>query len=221
LIFKGTAGETGKILKAEQHLYDSRVTVDVNPTAYNNEVLLSQQLRDEVIPLMQGQDTLLTMDVATFHKTPRILDQLTKGLIQTALIPPGCTGLLQPLDVSVNKPFKGYLRDELDALLLEMEERKERFDTVSSRRILTTKMVASAWEKMHADPRVIIDSFIHTGININPNGADDHLIRIKDHPVVDFTGWEIRDDIVEEQIKEEAMKPVYDNDHEFEIISAS
>jgi hypothetical protein len=57
------------------------------------------------------------MDVALFHKTPAILQKLRNSHITTALIPSGCTSLLQPLDTAVNKPFKGWLREATEEYL--------------------------------------------------------------------------------------------------------
>jgi hypothetical protein len=61
-------------------------------------------------------DNLLIMDVASFHKTQAILQKLRNIHITTALIPSGCTSLLQPLDTAVNKPFKGWLREATEEL---------------------------------------------------------------------------------------------------------
>ena len=42
LIFHGSSGPNGKILKAEHDKYSPDVTVEVNETAYNNEELFKQ-----------------------------------------------------------------------------------------------------------------------------------------------------------------------------------
>jgi len=39
-----------------------------------------------------------------------IKKQLRNANAELAVIPGGCTSILQPLDVSVSKPFKGWLR---------------------------------------------------------------------------------------------------------------
>lgn len=65
------------------------------------------------------------MDAAAFHKTDRILQLLRQHNMTTALIPGGCTGLLQPLDVCVNQPFKSLLQDVMEDGITALEEMEE------------------------------------------------------------------------------------------------
>ena len=74
--------------------------------------------------------------------------RLSKRMLQsknTVLvnIPPGCTSKVQPLEVSINKPFKDYLRTQFE------KHRDENIElyisnklTASKRRVLVTKWVA-------------------------------------------------------------------------------
>lgn len=48
----------------------------------------------------------LILDLATSHMTTNIINILKTGNNDVTFIPPGLTRFLQPLDVSVNKPFK-------------------------------------------------------------------------------------------------------------------
>jgi DDE superfamily endonuclease len=131
LIFHGKAtNEGGKIEERESHLYHKGVTIHFNSTAYNNEELTMQWIDSELIPNLKptAQDeVLLALDVAAFHKTPAILQKLRDNHIITALVPPGCTGLLQPLDTAVNKPFKELLREHTE---LYMDAREDAGDNI-------------------------------------------------------------------------------------------
>lgn len=89
---------------------------------------------------------------AQFHKTDAVLISLRAHDIIPSMIPRGCTGLIQPLDVSINGPFKNMLRDALD---IEMDQLGQAaldyFDigtdnVTRDRRILMTKAVSNAWE---------------------------------------------------------------------------
>ncbi|KZL84919.1 pogo transposable element with krab domain-like [Colletotrichum incanum] len=96
LIFHGKPSSLGCQTEGnEGSKYSSQITFEFNDTAYNNEYLLDA-----------GQEYLLVMDVAAFHKTPSILSRLRTNHITLSLIPPGTTSLLQPLHTAVNKPFK-------------------------------------------------------------------------------------------------------------------
>jgi len=57
---------------------------------------------------------MLALDVAKFHKTDTILSTLRSHDIIPAMIPPGFTGLVQPLDMSINKPLKDILRNLIE-----------------------------------------------------------------------------------------------------------
>lgn len=153
--------------------YDSRVTVWFNEKAYTNENIMLQWIMtflipalnppfygpctvDEVQPVTGGRlnPSLITLEAAAFHKTDAVLQYLRAHDITTSLIPGGCTGLIQPLDVSINKPFKGYLRDVLDDEMDQLgSEALNDFDVenesaIAKQRILMTKAVGEAWERV-------------------------------------------------------------------------
>ena len=101
--------------------YDQRFEVRWNENAYANSHLLVDWINQMLGPVLPPGPRLLALDVAKFHSTQEVLSTLRSYDIVPSLIPPGCTGLVQPLDVSVNKPFKCLLRDILDELLDDFE----------------------------------------------------------------------------------------------------
>ncbi|KAF2186694.1 hypothetical protein K469DRAFT_726176 [Zopfia rhizophila CBS 207.26] len=207
LIFHSTAGSTGQIYKQEGHRYSKEVTVAYNETAYNNEELFNKWIAKELYPLLVTElDNLLIMDVASFHKTPAILQKLRNIHVTTALIPSGCTSLLQPLDTAVNKPFKGWLHEATEEYLDGLSEGDVTKWTVSDRRVMTTHVVAAAARKLTTQKADLIrKAFIECGISIHADGSQDHLIRIKDisSSDIDFTGWEAQEDPVIKQEDED------------------
>ena len=62
-------------------------------------------------------------------------------------------GLIQVLDVAVNKPFKGILRDVLDGMMEAMSQveldalDKATDSAIGKRRVLMTRAVGEAWEQ--------------------------------------------------------------------------
>ena len=54
--------------------------------------------------------SLLVVDSIRAHLTDSVKDHLRKTNSSLTIVPGGLTKLLQPLDISVNKPFKEYLR---------------------------------------------------------------------------------------------------------------
>lgn len=111
-----------------------------------NDNLFPKYIELYLIPALGGWPSLFALYLCSSHKTPVVLDVLHYNKIKPTLIPAGCTGLLQPLDVSVNKPLKAKIRDLIDEAILDSENINE-FEkwTVGDRRILTTWCVGDAW----------------------------------------------------------------------------
>ena len=66
---------------------------------------------------------------------------------------------------------------------------------------MTTHVVAAAARKLAQKAELVRKAFIECGISIDPDGCQDHLIRIKDisSSDIDFTGWEVQEDPVIKQ----------------------
>ena len=113
---------------AEKEQYDSRVKVLFNEEAYANEEVILQWITEQLIPTVEQElspsvqlnsssgcafpdmllprkspPALISLDTASFNKTPRVLQVLKSNNITPALIPGGCTSLIHVLDVSVNR----------------------------------------------------------------------------------------------------------------------
>ena len=95
---------------SEHRLYDHRVVVKFNPTAYTNSSNMLEWLDEQLVPVLNGQPTLLAIDLFSGHKTEEVLDTFRAHDIMPSIIPGCCTGLVQPLDVSINRPFKDLLK---------------------------------------------------------------------------------------------------------------
>lgn len=190
IIFHGA--EKSRILADEIDLYAPDVTVSFNPTAYNNEDLLLRWISEELDPILQQKEHLLVMDVAAFHKTEAVLTALRERRVITALIPPGCTSLLQPLDTAVNAAFKVWLREATDEYLEKFDPDFTKVWSTSERRVMTTWVVSKAAAKLASRPDLVKKAFVECGISISPNGSEDNLVKIKDIKPedIDFSGWE-------------------------------
>jgi hypothetical protein len=101
-----------------------------------------------LIPVLGGRPSLFVMDQAECHKTPAVLDTLRDHDVIPSIVPGGCTGLVQPLDVSFNRPFKDTLKEITERTIYGVEQGLglDRW-TVGWRRIITTTCVGEAWER--------------------------------------------------------------------------
>lgn len=118
IVFHGAPTERGgKIEDGEKASYHDGVIVKFNKTAYNNEELMLESI-DSQFKVQTGvtpQDPLLlVMDCAAFHKTEALKAKLKEAGIEISMIPPGLTGLLQPLDTHINKVIKQLMKEETE-----------------------------------------------------------------------------------------------------------
>jgi len=71
-----------------------------------NEDLFLHYITYHLAPALEGGPSLFALDVMGSHKTPSVLAALRENQIIRLLIPGGCINLVQPLDISINKPLK-------------------------------------------------------------------------------------------------------------------
>ena len=142
---------------------------------WNSFSLFSTKNRSKlmVIDEHQGQTTA---------KVKEILDRECKTVV--ALIPPGATSKIQPLDVVFNKEFK----DAVDRLsTAHMSSNLYSFAagevTAGQRRILFTKWVGQAWKETSAKFReTVAHAFVKCGIALPIDGSRDTEIHLKGIP---------------------------------------
>ena len=89
-----------------------------------------------------------------------------------ALVPPGTTSLVQPLDVSVNAEFK-HLVEELQNKHMHSSVQMyvEGKISVSQRRVLITKWVGEAWTKVCSSTEMIQRAFQRCGSAVPIDGS--------------------------------------------------
>ena len=68
--------------------------------------------RREALGLNNDQPALAIFDHFKGQLTEKITNELEENYIHSVLIPVSYTGLLQPMDISVNKVIKSFLRSK-------------------------------------------------------------------------------------------------------------
>ena len=141
------------------------------------EELTLQYIRDIWEPNMDS-GLLLVWDSFRAHITDSVSAELKRLRIQSVVIPGGCTSKAQPLDVSLNKPFKGILRKcwvEYIADQVEAVSDAERVKTASKQIVVDVDWIVRAWTYLKERQELIKKSFLVTGISCAMDGTQDHL----------------------------------------------
>lgn len=112
IIFKGKTENTIKKLRVPEGFI-----IKTQEKAWMDEQLMQIWTNDiwlkhtkEMSEKLGFENSLLTFDAFSAHKTDDIQAKLIKNKSDILMIPPGCTSKCQPMDVCINKPFKAVLR---------------------------------------------------------------------------------------------------------------
>ena len=214
LMFHGKPTSKDRRRIAEMKKYNPGVIVIFNEKAYANTSNLISWVKHQysvasAYPTHDREPRLLCLDAFAPHKNKgrknpprkesqkamekrlaeetlqqRLREELAKLNVTTSIIPGGCTGYVQVLDISVNKLIKQYIEEEEEKWIDEhMEQYKAGRYSIGDRRILMTHWVTHAWEKVHKEHKdTIIKTFRQVGLSLNPDGSEDSELKIKDLP---------------------------------------
>jgi hypothetical protein len=168
IMFKGKPSSKDRRRFAEMKKYHPSVVVIFNDKAYANTLNFLQWIKGQysgatAFPLSDREPRLLCLDTFAPYKNQgrklpakesekakekryveeqvqqQVRDELAKLNVTTSIIPGGCTGYVQVLDVSINKIIKQYLEEYEEAYYNNnIEEWKAGKFTVGDRRVLIT-----------------------------------------------------------------------------------
>ena len=117
---------------------------------------IDEVLAPDVATAPAGIVPILFLDSFSVHLKGSIVRKIQDLGVQVEFIPPGCTGLLQPVDVGFNKAFKAKMRTEYNAWLLEQDPdqpipgttRRNVSDwIIAAQKNVTDETLKNAWRK--------------------------------------------------------------------------
>ena len=119
-------------------------------------------------------------DKASTHVNEEIIKYLNDNKIISVIIPAGFTRFLQPLDTSINKPFKLALKNSY--LSFQQNHLNEVIqNTFSIKNEDIINMISQIWyNDSIIRNKVIIDSFLFCGISQAMDGSQDEVFRWPD-----------------------------------------
>ena len=134
------------------------------------------------------------MDSFRAHITDAVKKELRKANCDVAIIPGGCTSKIQPLDVSINRPYKSWMRCKFEHYLQSEVEKLgddiiNKIQTAKKHDVL--KWISECSYELEARKELIQKSFIVTGIAPALNGSDDHAIRNENYLKELFTDEDV------------------------------
>ena len=170
------------IPQALKQKYGKRALLYSNTNGWNTEAIMFEWCNNFWSNLRkdENQDLLLVMDKFSVH----CKDSITSTIKKTSyieIIPPGCTGLAQPLDTHINKSLKTRIRARFEAWF---ERHGQTASNATKSGVLRAPPIddviqwaLEAWEEIPRE--MIIRSFKHCGISLAPDGSDLTLLNPK------------------------------------------
>ena len=114
---------------------------------------------------------LLIWDSYRCHISDPVKRQRRQQNVDCAIIPGGCTGLIQGPDVCWNKPFKSSLREQYDEWLRTGDKTYTAAGNVRAiTKTVLCDMIVAAWQSLSSD--LIINSFVCCGQTRDVSPAD-------------------------------------------------
>ena len=127
IIFKG---KTLRPLK--KMTVPSGVFATTQPKAWMDEERMVQWIDKVWSPYVAGKPALLVLDTFSGHLTDKVKDKFVQCGTKLLVVPGGCTSVLQPMNLCINKPFKNnYIRKSWCQYMLEETENLKEFITLS------------------------------------------------------------------------------------------
>ena len=169
LIFKGTTSRSIRGVQGSEG-----TLVSYQKKAWMDEKLMLKWISDIWVKYTKRRPSLLFLDTFSAHLTDKVKDAFQNSNTTVLVIPDGCTSILQPLDVSINKPIKAYMRNSWVQYMLEHSD-----DEVIKKppKQLVVSWMEEANEKLDSNLCIVKKSFLVTGLSNALGKEEDQIIR--------------------------------------------
>lgn len=182
IIFKGKTNRTINKLTVPKDF-----VVATQTKGWMDDFLMSRYIDEIWKPYIENtsySESILCLDSFKAHISVSSEVKLRTNKIHASVIPGGCTSVLQPLDVCLNKPFKSLLRHSWQNYMLSETEKLEKQNLKDkipppSRQVIVN-WVEDAWISIKSRKDAIAKSFLVTGISNAFGRWEEEMIRNDD-----------------------------------------
>ena len=176
LIFKGAHnGRTHHSLSKLNEVNKSLVVINVNNNAWATKNIIKDWIQKIYIPYFNGTDlskTLLIWDNASMNNSFEILKFLNDKKINIIFVPRGLTPILHPLDLSINRPLKDWVKKKYEECIQNIKFKKP----PKIKREILLNWILNMWDdKNKITTEVIKNSFLYCGITNKLDGTEDEM----------------------------------------------
>ena len=120
-IFKGKPG--GRV-ERDFKSFPKEAAYAVHEKAWTNIDIMLEWVRKCLMPWVEEAPEnvvpYLMLDSFKVHQTAEVVQAIEETGCELDFIPGGCTGLAQPLDVGINKPFKSRVRNQWEEYMMDI-----------------------------------------------------------------------------------------------------
>ena len=176
LVYQGKTQKCHPVFK-----YPSDWDITHSPNHWSNESTMKDYIvkilkpyisnKREQLKLPGDHHALVIYDVFKGQCTPAIFKLLEENNIDIVLVPANCTDRLQPLDISVNKAAKNFMRDQFQSWYAEKIQQQihDEVKTPVDLRLSIVKPLSARWfvklsDYLKAHPDIIKNGFKGAGI---------------------------------------------------------
>ncbi|KAG7174204.1 Pogo transposable element-like 7 [Homarus americanus] len=123
---------------------------------------------------LRKERSLLVWDMFRSHLTEPVKICLKKHNTDTAVIPGGLTSVVQPLDVSLNMPFKDRVRDRWNKRMIEGDKTYTKGGNMRAAPLeLLCEFVIDSWNAIKTE--TVVKSFKKCCISYSLDGEEDDV----------------------------------------------
>ena len=162
---------------------------------------------------LKKEKSLLVWDMFRSHRVDSVIKSVRLSNTDVAVIPGGLTSVLQPLDVSLNKPFKDRLREKWNTWMLEGEKSFTKGGAMRAPALPTLcTWVKESWDAVGED--LVIRAFKKCGISNSLDGTEDDILYADEGTERESDVGSIADDeLYDDDIDSDEFNELFSNSH--------